>query len=212
MQQNPSEIFPYPTGILKFLVRLPIHLYRWGFGPLLGWLPFIVLTTRGRKSNLPRHVVLEYRRHGSKYYVVSGWGKRPHWYQNLLADPTVTIQYGGTTLSAQAVPVDNPAEAMKALYMFRRNSPIYEVILAMMSSADTIDMRTLTDVSDEFTVVRLEPNQNPVTLPGIETRNPWLAPLILIALLGFIISIFLSWRGDNPYNSHHTSKSKAKAP
>jgi len=207
MQQKPSEIFPYPSGLLKLFVRLPLYLYRWGFGPFLGWLPFIILTTRGRKSQQPRPVVLEYRRHGSKYYVVSGWGKRPHWYQNLLADPTVTIQYGGVTRSAHAVPVDNPTEAMKALYMFRRNSPIYEVILAAMSSADTIDMRTLTDVSDEFTVVRLDVNQEPLSLPGVEPYSRWLAPLIMLGLVGLVLSFFLSLQGHERH-----AKSKEMSP
>lgn len=189
MQYQNKEIFPYPSGLLKYAVRLPIYLYTLGFGEFLGWLPLLVLTTRGRKSKQPRHVVLEYRRHGSKYYVISGWSQRPHWFKNLLEDPIVTIEAGGITRSARATRVENPTEAMQALYMFRRNSPIYEVILASMSSADTIDMRTLSEVAKEFTVVRLDVSQEPVSLQGVKPRHAWVGPVVLLS--GFFAVMML---------------------
>ena len=60
--------------IAKRLFRAPLYLYQLGWGPMLNWIPLLILTTRGLDSGEPHHVVVEYRRHGSKYYVVSGWG------------------------------------------------------------------------------------------------------------------------------------------
>lgn len=184
--QRPDNMIPYPQGILRVLFRSPLFLYRVGLGWLYNNLPFLVLTTKGRKSGLARHTILEYRRHGKKYYVVSGWGERPNWYQNLSGYPMVTVQQGTRTFKARAVTVDNTAEALRALYMFRRNSFIYERILSSMSSANTIDFRTLTEVAKEFTVVRLEPQPDAPELEGVVMTNRWFIPsLVLLLMLGW---------------------------
>ena len=52
---------------------------------------------------------------------------------------------------------DDAAEALRALYMFSRNSWIYEMLFARMSSARAADLNTLAEVVEEFTVLRLEP-------------------------------------------------------
>jgi hypothetical protein len=73
----------------------------------MGWMlrpmNLLVLTTKGRKSGQPRHTVLEYRRHGSKLYLVSAWGNRPNWINNLQADSTVTVQLGQKEIAAKAM-------------------------------------------------------------------------------------------------------------
>ncbi|MCU0514667.1 MAG: nitroreductase family deazaflavin-dependent oxidoreductase [Anaerolineae bacterium] len=183
MIKNASGIIPYPTGMLRTIARLPLSLYRLGLGWLVGLSPFIVLTTRGRSSGQARHVVLEWRRHGRKYYVISAFGTRPHWYQNALAHPCVTIQSGRRALRARAVPVTDRDEKARAVYMFRKNSPIYEAVLTSISTAETIDFRTLAEMSHEFTVIRLEPEAGPPELPGITGLPPWVVPLALVGLL-----------------------------
>ncbi|MCA9915680.1 MAG: nitroreductase family deazaflavin-dependent oxidoreductase [Anaerolineae bacterium] len=168
-----STIIPYPRGLLKWLLFLPIVFYRIGLGWLLAPTPLLVLTTKGRKSGLPRHVVLECRQHGSKMYAVSGWGNRPHWVKNLQADPIVTIQYRGATHCARAHMVENSAEAMRALYMFQRTSRFYERLFASMSSADSLDLRKLIDVAGEFTVVRFEILDDVPCFAGVQpTHRP----------------------------------------
>ena len=182
-----EQFIPYPQGSWRTLLRLPLYLYQAGLGWMLHPFPILILTTQGRRSGLPRHVVLEYRRHGSKLYLVSGWGERPHWYQNLLAQPVVTVQFGGQTYQAVAQNVTDSGEAMRALYMFKRTSRFSEMILANMSSASAVDLRTLKTVSREFTVVRLDlTNEKPV-LAGIEVTNRWLAPMLMtITLLAVV--------------------------
>jgi deazaflavin-dependent oxidoreductase (nitroreductase family) len=184
----PTMVLPYPAGVLRWLARMPLYLYQLGLGWTILWIPVLVLTTRGRSSGQPRHVVLEWRRHGSKYYVVSAWGKRPHWYRNLLAAPMVTVQYGNRVFRARATPVQDPNEAARAVYMFRKNSPLYEVLFSRMVSVPTINFRTLSEVAGEFTVIRLDPEAGALDLPGVPQLPAWLLPGVLV--LGLVLLMF----------------------
>mgnify|MGYP001549684610 CR=1 FL=1 len=180
-------LLAYPTGLMRYIHRIPLRLYRAGFGSLIGWAPFLVLTTRGRRSGKARHAVLEYRRHGSKYYLLSIWGERPHWYQNILNDPQVTVQFGGYTSAAEATVVDTPAEAMRALLMFKRKSPLFDAIMASISNTDNITMRTLADIAGEFTVIRLETKASKAPLPPVEPPSRWLAPTIILGIISLVV-------------------------
>ena len=159
--------------IMRYALQLPMLLHRIGLGSVMSLVPFIILTTRGRITGLPRHVVLEWRRHGSRYYLFSVRGTGAQWYKNLLIDPIVTVQNGARPIRAKATTVTDPAEALRALYMFRRHSPVYDYVLSSISSAEKIDFRTLTDVANEFTVVRLEPLPEPPALPGVKPVYRW---------------------------------------
>lgn len=191
MAKQDPQFLPYPTGLLRLLLRAPMHLHRLGLGDLLRPTQFLILTTKGRKSQLPRHAVLEYRRHGSKIYLVSAWGERPHWYRNLMADPCVTIQRGMHEERARATMVTNPAEAMLVLQMFRRNRPLYDRLFARMSSAETIDLRTLGDVADEFTIVKLQIEARLPELEGVQPLNKWIGPTLMVSLIAALFALFV---------------------
>jgi deazaflavin-dependent oxidoreductase (nitroreductase family) len=65
----------------------------------------LLLTTRGRKSGKLRRSALIYGRDGENYVIVASIGgapKNPSWYLNLTANPTVTVQVGAETFTAQA--------------------------------------------------------------------------------------------------------------
>lgn len=173
-----------PQDLAKEFFRIPLYLYQLGWGPALKWMPLLLLTTKGRISGETRHVVVEYRRHGNKYYVVSGWGKNTDWYKNAMQHSRVTLQLGGDILDAKAVPVDNPPEALSVLYMFSRNSWIYETLFAHMSSASAADLNSLAEVVDEFTVVRLEPSGEEPELPTVELFSE---PLRQMATISAVI-------------------------
>lgn len=196
MSYEPKPLIPYPRGILRTILRLPLLLHRLGWGALLAPAPLMILTTRGRITGLPRPVVLEYRRHGSKLYVVSGWGTRPQWYRNLQQDASVTVQLGTKARAARASQVRDSAEALRALYMFQRTSGLYDTLLASMSSADSLDLRKLADVADEFTVVRFDLREGPPPLPGVEPSLRWLGNLLLLLGAGLLLARLLwgLWR------------------
>jgi deazaflavin-dependent oxidoreductase (nitroreductase family) len=177
IRKQSSGIIPYPTGWLRWMLRSPMWLYQLGLGWLIGWIPLLILTTRGRKSGDARYAVVEWRRHGKRLYIVSGWGKRPNWYQNLCAAPIVTVQLGGNVMRARATTVTDRNEAARVLYMFRKNSPFYDVLLASMSTADQINFTTLPQVSGEFTIVRLEPEDGALELPILPQLPGWTLPV-----------------------------------
>lgn len=174
------NLLPYPTGLLRLAMRAPVWSYRLGLCDLAGIGTVLVLTTRGRKSGLPRYAPLEFRRHGSKYYIVSAWGTRPDWYQNLLAHPQATIRQGRRIQTVRATTVTDPAEALRVLNMFRRTLPfIYDRVLATMSHRPVMNLDVLADVAGHFTVVRLDVVEEPALLPAVRADRGWLFPVAL---------------------------------
>jgi len=191
MIEEHSDFIPYPqSGLLKFIFRLPLLLHHIGLGWVLSPAHLLVLTVRGRKSGKARHTVLEYRRHGSKLYIISAWGERPQWFKNMQADPQVTVQFGVQERAARAQRVDDPAEALRALYMFQRTSPLYEAILAGLSSAEDINLRTLKQVYGEFTIVRLDLQQDAPPLPGIQPRHGWVGWALILSVIAALLWLF----------------------
>jgi len=190
MTHTPDRQFPYPNSVMRALLRLPIWFYRIGMAEVVSLLPLMILTTRGRKSGLPRRAVVEYRRHGRKFYVVSLWGEQPQWVQNLADDPCVTIQQGRRSFAARASLVDDSGEALRALHLFRRTAPVvYDAILARMADEETIDVKTLPDISDQFTIIRFDPVEDPLPLPIVEPDLAWVGPVSLLASI--ILMVFL---------------------
>lgn len=63
----------------------------------LGWLAgnrFLRLTHKGQMTGFLHETVIEVVRHDKEtdtYYVVSGWGKKSDWYQNVQFFPAVTV-------------------------------------------------------------------------------------------------------------------------
>ncbi|HZR82352.1 MAG TPA: nitroreductase family deazaflavin-dependent oxidoreductase [Candidatus Binatia bacterium] len=68
---------------------------------------WVLLTTRGRRTGLPREVLLPCRRIGDRVVVLSGYGRRADWIRNLIADPRVEVTCHGNRRSARAEVVDD---------------------------------------------------------------------------------------------------------
>jgi deazaflavin-dependent oxidoreductase (nitroreductase family) len=113
-----------PRGLARLAFRTPIWLYRLHLGWLLGK-RFVHLTHTGRKSGLPRQVVLEVVDHDPQsnvYYVASGWGKKSDWYQNIQKTPRVRVQVGAKSWAAQAE-VLAPDSAEQVILNYGRKHP-----------------------------------------------------------------------------------------
>lgn len=189
MMNNAQQPIPYPTPLGRFVLRLPLTLFRLGLGDVLNVLRLMILTTRGRKSGKARYAAVEYRRHGSKIYLVAAWGERTDWYQNLLVDPLVTIQLGREKVSALADKVTDPAEASRALNLFRQDAPArYDAVLGRLIE-DEVSGRKLPDVSPQFTVVRLDIIRDEPLLTGLRTDLVWMWPAALVALAVVIAAV-----------------------
>lgn len=114
-----------PSKALRFGLRLPIFLYRIKLGWLLGD-RFLMLTHTGRKSGLPRQVVIEVVKHDKEnntYYVVSGWGEKADWYRNIRKTSQVTVQSGGRKFqtTAEFISVE---KAIEIVTTYAREHPI----------------------------------------------------------------------------------------
>ncbi|MFQ3536363.1 MAG: nitroreductase family deazaflavin-dependent oxidoreductase [Aggregatilineales bacterium] len=82
----------YPSqGVRRQLFRAPLYMWRLGLSALLPP-TFALLTTRGRKSGLPRRTTVESNCIEGSYYIVSAWGAQADWFKNIQAHPEVTLQ------------------------------------------------------------------------------------------------------------------------
>lgn len=93
-----------PRGWKAWLWRAPIWFYRIGLGGLFGD-RFLLLNHTGRKSGLPRQAVIEIVNIDAQndvYHVVSGFGEKAQWFQNIMVRPQVEIQIGRIKTSAGA--------------------------------------------------------------------------------------------------------------
>jgi deazaflavin-dependent oxidoreductase (nitroreductase family) len=96
-----------PAGINRWMLRLPIHLFRLRLGWLFGR-RLLLLNHVGRVTGKPRQTILEVVAHDAadnSYVVASGWGPTAAWYRNVLHHPTVTIEVGTREIRATAQPL-----------------------------------------------------------------------------------------------------------
>jgi len=112
---DPSVRTP-PTGISRLMFRAPITLYRWHLGRLMGE-RFLLLNHVGRVSGKPRQAVVEVVRHDPEtdcYVISSGFGETSQWFQNVTANPDITIQVGKRTMDvhAERLPVEQAQDQM----------------------------------------------------------------------------------------------------
>jgi deazaflavin-dependent oxidoreductase (nitroreductase family) len=87
-------------------------------GGKLGWsamgMPVVELTTKGRKSGLPRQTMLTSPwQEGSTIVIVASRGgddHHPAWYLNLCADPIVEVRVGGGPSQRMRADIATPEE------------------------------------------------------------------------------------------------------
>jgi deazaflavin-dependent oxidoreductase (nitroreductase family) len=120
-----SSSLPLPRGVMGWLLRLPIGLYRAHLGGLMGG-RFLLLTHTGRKTGRERQTVIEVVHHDLEpetYYVVSGWGEKSNWYRNIMSNADVRIQVGNRKYHARAERV-TPEKGAQVLLVYAREHPL----------------------------------------------------------------------------------------
>nr|WP_240170494.1 nitroreductase family deazaflavin-dependent oxidoreductase [Mycolicibacillus parakoreensis]MCV7316166.1 nitroreductase family deazaflavin-dependent oxidoreductase [Mycolicibacillus parakoreensis]ULN52220.1 nitroreductase family deazaflavin-dependent oxidoreductase [Mycolicibacillus parakoreensis]HLR98608.1 nitroreductase family deazaflavin-dependent oxidoreductase [Mycolicibacillus parakoreensis] len=98
------------------LMRAPIWLYKIRLGGLLGS-RLLMLEHIGRKSGVPRYVVLEVFDHEApeSFVVASGFGDKAQWFRNIQANPRVRVYAGSHAPAPATARVLNQQEADHAL-------------------------------------------------------------------------------------------------
>lgn len=114
----------HPGGLRRLAFRAPILLYRARLGALLGH-RFVLIHHTGRRTRLPREVVVEVvtREPDSGAVVVaSGFGPGSDWYQNLLAHPQAEIELGRQRIRVRAEKLSND-QAGRTMVVYARSHP-----------------------------------------------------------------------------------------
>lgn len=118
----PTFVRERPNRLLRIGFKVPVYLY-WGpIAELLRSRCVLKLTTTGRKSGLPRTTCVSFMPEGDHYIVFSGFGVHSNWYQNILANPRVTVQVGRKRFTATARVVEDPTRRKELMLKMRDRS------------------------------------------------------------------------------------------
>jgi deazaflavin-dependent oxidoreductase (nitroreductase family) len=107
--------FPTPNRLIKFL-------YSVGLGFLVGRI-VLLLTTKGRRTGLPRTTPLQYEEHDGKIYVMSAMGPRSDWYRNILVDPRVDVRMGTRRFEGFSEATTDPVKIANLLELRLKKRP-----------------------------------------------------------------------------------------
>lgn len=185
-QQNATGPMSYPArGTLnRFLFKTPVMWWRMGLGPFLSrWM--LLLTTWGRKSRLPRRTMLSYTIYGGKAYLISGWGERSDWYQNVMADAHTTVQLGGSPYYALARRVTAAEEYAAVFQGILRSGGDSHFIPWLQSLEIDYDLDDLVAKRDRVHLVALDPVSKADQAWPSPMANDliWTWPVLLAVLL-----------------------------
>ncbi len=69
-------------------------------------LPYLYLTTTGRKTGLPREIEIWFVVHDGSFYIFAERFDQAHWVKNIVCNPGVRVRVADRTLDATARPLD----------------------------------------------------------------------------------------------------------
>ncbi|MCA9968972.1 MAG: nitroreductase family deazaflavin-dependent oxidoreductase, partial [Anaerolineales bacterium] len=173
---------------------------------------FLLLNHVGRKSGQPRQAVLEvvdYDAAHDTYFVASGFGRRAQWFQNLQANPEVTIQVGRRRLAVTA-DIFPPEESGARMADYARRHPRAAAGLLRLIGyeADGSEAQYREIGRDHIPFIALRPK---LLLDDRAGLSPWWlllpAALLLLLLLGPRAS-----RPPLPNTSHRLLGPRASRP
>ncbi len=172
----------YPTQpTIRKLAKSPLFLWRVGLGPVLGGL-FMIITTTGRKSGLPRRTPVEYHKLNGRKYIFAGW-PNSDWYKNIQADPHVTIQTSDGIEAMTAHRLTGDQELSEAYDMFEQTA--FMQAMERVFGVE-IDKASFLKDKDQYHILTFEPT-NEETPPPQPVDLPWLLPAMLaVYTLGWL--------------------------
>src|SRR5258708_23325621 len=109
---------PLPRAMLK----VPALVYHGPLAELMRSRCILLLTTRGRKSGLPRTGTVSFMPLEGHLVVFSGWGVGSNWVQNIRANPEVTVNVGRKRMRATAQVVEDPERRRQLMLQMQARS------------------------------------------------------------------------------------------
>jgi len=174
----------YPgRGWRRTLMRMPLLYWRLGLKPLLVrslLFRFLVLTTKGRKSGRARHTMLVHSVLDGRIYIGAGWGERTQWYQNILADPRVTVQARGPAFGAVARLITDDEELRRLYWQAREKSPLWMWKRSLASWDIRDEAEDFVAKKDRILYLRLDP-LGECPLPPLRANLVWVWPALAVA-------------------------------
>ncbi len=92
------------TRLTSRLQGVVVRALRSYFARAPGW---VLLTTQGRKTGLPREVLLPCERFDGGLIIISTYGRRSNWIRNIARDPNVRVTCAGWIFPARAEIIDD---------------------------------------------------------------------------------------------------------
>ena len=127
-----------PGRLALAVFRLPLLLYRQGWGRLLGD-TFLLLVHEGRKTGKRYStvaMVLRYEPHTQEAVICSAWGQDADWIRNIRARPALRVQIGRASFTPQQRFLTQD-ESLAVLAGFRHRYPHRSRLLAaVLGSGD----------------------------------------------------------------------------
>lgn len=175
--EKPGWLASYQPQTWQFKAfKLPIVFWRLGCGSAVGKV-LVLFTHTGRISGLPRQTVTEYHPLDGVIYLPCAYGEKAQWYQNILADPIVTVQTDGAPFSAQARRVTADAELARFYQVIMRRNPLMFRSFVRAKGIDADDIADVLAKKDRFIIVAFDPVKTPGPPPVPRDLN-WMLPLI----------------------------------
>jgi deazaflavin-dependent oxidoreductase (nitroreductase family) len=148
-----------PSGLKRWLFRLPLALYSLGLGWVLG-ARFVLLEHQGRVSGKTRRAMLEVVKSepaAGVYFVVSAWGERADWFQNIRANPQVEYQVGRGRFegAAQVLPGEEAGEVF--VEYGERNPRMLRELMRIVGFRIEAEESAYRELGDYLPVVKLAP-------------------------------------------------------
>jgi deazaflavin-dependent oxidoreductase (nitroreductase family) len=195
--QEASGAMTYPAkGTLnRIIFKSPLIGWRMGLGslmshPALGGNKMLVLTTWGRRSQLPRHTMLTYASAGGKEYLCSGWGPRSDWYQNIIANPAVTVQTYHKTYTAKARQVQGLDEFTQVTQEMFASGGDTHFTTWLESLGIQYDPQDMIDKRERLYILALDPSEETGPAP-LEADLTW----VWGVMAAFAVGLWLAVRG-----------------
>ena len=173
-----SQLYP-SGGWRKWMFRAPLYLWRMG----LGWLlprQMLVLATTGRKSGLPRYVMVEHFVADGKIYIVSGWGERAQWVKNLEADSVVTVETMNTGVVRGTARRVTDEQTFRELWTTMQRSPMFDTQLQYWQIEPTLE--DFLAKRDRAVIFGVDPG-NVAAPPSLEQDLAWIPTMIAAMVL-----------------------------
>lgn len=157
-----------PGRIARLVFRLPLPLYRFGFGWVLGH-TFLQLTHVGRRTGKPHEavaMVLAHDQRGDEAVICAVWGPRTDWVRNLRAGKALRVQIGTESFIPQhRFLTEEEAAAVGA--EFRRRHPWrLRLICRVLGLDDLGSDAAIREFVSSRPFVALRPDGEPEPEPG----------------------------------------------